>query len=347
MGEWKRWTPPVVAALGLLIGLLVVDWVVTDVGLGSLHLGPRSSQLCAGSHCVDVRSGARTWNLMSGIALAVGVLSAVGLIIVAALRFLGTDPGPFGRATAWACAATTVFALVALVAAAPDAIGDYAAGGPLTVIAATFGISVRTSRDSASAFGSGRSARPVRSVATVVASHGGAASAVTSVPPRATAAASASSAGAPTAARSLVGAGVSHTGVRFVVVDGALTATGLALRFERSVERTIVWADLVEAVARRLPPDPPHDKATFIDLVVADGAPARLTPASRVDFTALPDGQAANTRENWRRLVALARTHNPAIAIEAESADFFAGGRDAPMFTAWKKFLEWDQRYGA
>lgn len=35
------------------------------------------------------------------------------------------------------------------------------------------------------------------------------------------------------------------------------------------------------------------------------------------------------------------------IGVETESAEFFAGGRDAPMFPAWKKFLAWDQRYGA
>jgi hypothetical protein len=83
---------------------------------------------------------------------------------------------------------------------------------------------------------------------------------------------------------------------------------------------------------------------TFVDLVTKAG-PVRLVPSSRVDYATLPGGMAPNTRENWRRLVALAREQNPAIAIEAESADFFAGGRDAPMFTAWKKFLEWDRRY--
>ena len=125
---------------------------------------------------------------------------------------------------------------------------------------------------------------------------------------------------------------------------GELTATGLTLRLERNVSRTIAWSELVEVAARRLPPDPPYEKMSFVDLVTASG-PVRLLPSSRLDYAALPGGMAPNTRENWRRLVALARERNPAIAIEAESAEFFAGGRDAPMFPAWKKFLEWDRRY--
>lgn len=328
MGEWKRWLPPAVAAACMLFGLLLLDWVVIDTGLGTLHISPRGADHCFGSVCRDAPARGATWGLLSKLALGAGVLGAIGLVVVAVFRYLGTDPAYFGKAAAGLCAATAAFSVIALIAVAPDSMSDYSAGGLLTIVAAGFGISVRTNVSSGT-FDGGRSHVPVRSTATA----------------GATGDASPSKVAQPNPVRP-VAADAARGDVRFVVVDGTITSTGLAVRFARNVERTIAWTDLVEVAARRMPPDPPYEKMTFVDLVVAGGAaPVRLVPSSRLDYAALPGGMAPNTRENWRRLVTLARERNPAIAIEPESADFFAGGRDAPMFTAWKKFLEWDRRY--
>jgi hypothetical protein len=324
MGEWKRGLPPAVAAVCVLIGLLVLDWVVIDTGgLGTLHVSPTGADLCFGSACADARVQSATWRLLSKLALGAGVLGSVGLGIVAVLRFLGADPAYFGKAASGLCAATVAFSVVALIAIAPDSMSDYSAGGLLTVVAAAYGITVRVSSVSG-AFDGGRSHVPIRSTAVVNAPAGVA---------------------APPTAAVVAPRPASRSDVRFVVVDGTITPEGLNVRLERGVERTLAWRDIVEVAARRLPPDPPHDKATFVDLVTTT-APVRLVQTSRLDYAALPSGMAPNTRENWRRLVALARGKNPAIVIETESADFFAGGRDAPMFTAFKKFQEWDSRYG-
>lgn len=326
MGEWKRWLPPAIAAVVILIGLFVLDWVVIDAGLGTLHVSPLGSELCFGQSCGDAPSRGSTWGILSKLALGGGVLSAVGLGIVAVFRFLGTDPAYFGKATAWLCAATTVLTVVSLIAVAPDSFGDYSAGGLVTIVAAGFGISVRAG-GTGGAFDGGASAVPLRSTATVKPPADGAPSKVARPNPV-----------GPVASDAARGT------LRFVVVDGTITPTGLTLRMERNVERVIAWSDVVEVVARRMPPDPPYEKLTFVDLVTTSG-PVRLLPSSRLDYASLPGGMAPNTRENLRRLAALAREKNPAIAIEAESGDFFAGGRDALMFTAFKKFQEWERRY--
>jgi hypothetical protein len=327
MGEWKRWLPPAIAAAAILIGLFVLDWVVMDAApFGTLHISPLGSELCIGPACADAPSRGSTWGILGKLALGGGVLAAVGLGIVAAFRFLGTDPAYFGKATAGLCALTATVSVLALIAVAPDSVGDYSAGGLVTIAAAAFGISVR-SGGSGGAFDGGASAVPIRSTATVKPAADAAPAKVARPNPV-----------GPVASDAARGA------LRFVVVDGTITPTGLTLRMERNVERVVAWSDIVEVVARRMPPDPPFEKLTFVDLVTASG-PVRLLPSSRLDYASLPGGMAPNTRENLRRLVALAREQHPAIAIEAESADFFAGGRDALMFAAFKKFQEWERRY--
>lgn len=356
MGEWKRWSAPLAAAVLLALGLLAVDWMVVDTGLGaSLHVAPRSARLCGALGCVDASGGGRVWRILSTIALGTGLLSALGLMAVAVMRFTHVEPGPIGAAVAWACVATAVLAVMALVALGPDSLGDLAAGGPLTVAGAIVGLGARGSPVATGVLDGGRSARPIRSTAVAPAAPAAPTPAVrpeqspydlsrdaapgrAPLPPRPSKVARPGPVG-PAAADATRGA------LRFVVVDGEITDAGLVLRVDRGGERALAWSDIVEVVARRMPPDPPYEKTTFIDLVVAGGPPARLLPTSRLDFAALPGGMAPNTKENWRRLVALARQHNPAISIEADSADFFAGGRDAPMFPALKKFVEWDRRY--
>jgi hypothetical protein len=130
-------------------------------------------------------------------------------------------------------------------------------------------------------------------------------------------------------------------GLRFAVASAAIVADGL-----RAGDRLLAWRDVARVVARRLPPDPPWTKATFVDLVPATGAPLRLAASTRIDYAALPGGAAPTAKGNFRRLVAVARHANPAIEIDAESAPVFDGG-EAPIFAAWETFLEYDARYDA
>lgn len=348
------WLPPAAAAFAIALGVLVLDWVVIDLDLGlSARVGPRSIEVCTSAGCTAGRHAGKPFAALPTAVFVLGLATALGLIGVAVARFTSTELGPIAAAVSWSAVATAVAAVLAIIYLAPDSLGDLGAGFPLTLVGAGVGITARGT-SIAGAFDGGRSKAPIRSTATVAAPP--------TSPPPARPAATPYDLGAAAPATPPPGKPLSKTArpnpvgpaavdatrdaLRFVVQDGAITADGLTVRVARGGERTVTWRDLVEVVARRMPPDPPYEKTTFVDLVVGDGPPLRLVPTSRLDYAALPGGQAPNTKENWRNLVALARQHNPAIAIEADSADFFAGGRDAPMFPALKKFVEWDRRYG-
>jgi len=349
------WLWPAVAAVAVALGVLVLDWVVIDVDTGlTVRVGPRSVELCASAGCVDGRHAGKPFAALPTAVFVLGLGTALGLLGVAVARFTHTELGPLAAAVSWLAVGTAVAAVLAIIYLAPDALGDLGAGFPLTLVGAAIGIGARGT-PTAGAFDGGRAKAPIRS--TAAAASPAPAPALPSRPAPSSYDLDQAAPATPAPARPLsktarpnpVGpAAVDATrdALRFVVQDGAITATGLTVRVARGGERTIAWGELVEVVARRMPPDPPYEKTTFVDLVVADGTPLRLVPTSRLDYAALPGGQAPNTKENWRALVALARQHNPAIAIEPDSADFFAGGRDAPMFPALKKFVEWDRRYG-
>lgn len=348
----KRAGLPGAAAAMILLGLLLLDWAVIDQGLGiSLRLSPRGDELCVGHACRSVRWNHAGWPLLSRVALGLGALTAVGLAGVAIVRGLGGEPGRLGRIVVWACLGALVAAVMAMIGTG-GSLGDLGAGGVVTVVGAALGAGSQLAARSAGAFDGGRAARPIRSTATAPAASAPAprpAPTARDLEPERRPVADVSATPSKVARlgpAAPVAADATRGALRFVVADGALTTDGLTVRFDRGGPRTIAWADVVEVVARRMPPDPPYDKTAFVDLVLADGTPARLLPSTRLDLAALPGGIAPNTRENWRRLVALARARNPAIAIEAESADFFAGGRDPVMFPALKLFAAWDRRYG-
>ena len=129
--------------------------------------------------------------------------------------------------------------------------------------------------------------------------------------------------------------------LRFTVASATIEPDGL-----RAGDRLLAWRDVARVVARRLPPDPPWHKATFVDFVPAAGPPMRIAAATKIDFGALPGGAAPTAKGNWRRLVARARHENEAIEIDADSMSFFDGGQ-AAMFPAWKAFLAYDAQYDA
>ncbi len=317
MGEWKRWAPPAIGAAMVVAGILLFDWANLHEGREMyLRLSPASDELCFLGKCVDAAGQRATWGFLSKLVLGIGVLAALGLTAVTVKRYTHAPPGPLDVAVRGCCVALAVLAVCAAIATGAS-LGDLGPGAPVTLIGAVLGFGAGSRGFSAGAFDGGVSARPIVPVAVAQTAR-------------------------PDPVRA---APVRSDGVRFVIAGGTLEAGGLRVRVERGAERMVAWSDIVEVVARRLPPDPPYDKTTFVDLVVRDGPPVRILPTSRLDYAALPGGMAANTRENLRRLVALAREHHPAIAIEAESAEFFAGGRDAVMFPAFKKFAEWDRRY--
>lgn len=367
MSAGRQVALPLIAAGMIVLGLVLLDWANLGSGPlgGSVRLTPTGNELCAGGRCAALATGHGTWTMLARSVLVAGILTALAMVVVAVFRQLAIELGPVDRAVTWLCVAVIASGGMAMIATGAS-VGELGPGGPVTVLGGVLGLVGRIGGGDPS-FGSGRSARPIRSTAGV----GGAGDAPYRAPPASPAARPPSTrdvsrslaeperdrrptSPAPVGGGKIarfapaapVGADATRAAVRFVVTDGVATAAGLELRFDRGGPRTVAWADIVEVVARRMPPDPPYDKTAFVDLVLAEGGPARLLPTTRLDLSALLGPAAPGAKENWRRLVGLARAQNPAIAIEPASDDFFAGGRDPVMFAAPKLFVAWDRRYG-
>jgi len=354
MGQWKLWSSPAAAAALILLGLFGLDWWAFSSEFGRVSVDLRGAQLCLGPFgCneIPMRQLGGSFGLFARITFAVGLVSAGGLAWVAALRATtGNADVPFARAIGAACALLLASAILTLFAFPPDnAAEGLGRGGWATVGGALLGVIavyyVGAGRD---AYGEGR-AEPIRVVPAPL------------TPPAATPPRSVYDYEAVGRRARRDSTGTTKTGrvtpagpaavdalreaLRFVVNEGAIGAVGLDVRLDRGGYRTVRWSEIRCVVARRLPPDPPYEKAIFVDLIT-DAGPLRLLPSSRLDYHALPGGAAPNSRENLRRLVALAHQHNPRLVLDAQSADFFRGGREPPMFTALKKFAEYDTQYG-
>jgi hypothetical protein len=133
--------------------------------------------------------------------------------------------------------------------------------------------------------------------------------------------------------------------LRFVVAEAAIGDDGLTATLEDHRKVELPWKAFTRAAARLLPPDPPFSRLVVVDLCTVGGQPLRFLPSTRVNYTALPDGAAPNSRENLRRLVALVKTRQATFGVEHDSAAFFAGGREPPACATLRQFVAYDEQY--
>lgn len=271
--DWKRVGMPLGAAALIVVGVLVLDWanVATPMG-ASVRLSPLGEEVCLGDVSAQATRGFGTWKACARPLVLLGGVTALAMIGVVIVRLLGIGLGPLERAVTW-LAVTLIASAGAAMVASGASLGELGGGGFVTV---TGGVLALVSKVSLGAsFGTGRSARPIRSTAKVVS----------------TAADPYREPAVPTPASTSPRRGAPSV------------------------------ADLEPE--RRVGPPAPLSKGAV-----------RLNPVGPV---------AADATRSALRFVVM---EGPAIVIEADSADFFAGGRDPLMFPALKKFVEWDRRYG-
>ena len=365
MGDWKRWALPVAAAGLILTGLFALDWwTVSGDSLGvhaEIYGRLREVIGCAGGACVSADAPGH-WGIIGELLFWLGLAMAGALLLVGGLAFVHASAEAVFAATARASGVL----LGLIVLATCDALFEFnampslaplvTAGGALLGLVARVQAVTDDNRERAITTSVlGRSRPAADATATPIAEPTSAGPGV--VPPEDLAHLAAVSRQATRAAPSPrsrkrprlnavgpVAADASRGALRFVARVATLTPDGLAVQLDSGVERALAWRDVIQVVARRLPPDPPFEKTALLDLVTADG-PVRLLPTTRVDYANLPGGAAPGVKQNWRRLITLAREHHPGLEIEAQSAAFFDGG-EAPMFPALKRFVEYDAQYG-
>ncbi len=132
--------------------------------------------------------------------------------------------------------------------------------------------------------------------------------------------------------------------LRHVVKSATVTAAGLTVVEPSGAKLAVSFADIVEIVARRLPPDPPYLGALFVDFVTRE-RPLRMTAKTQASYAALPGGAATSAQENMRKLALYATLQNPSVRIEGESEAFVRKGTAAPLLQTARDLEAFDARY--
>lgn len=106
--------------------------------------------------------------------------------------------------------------------------------------------------------------------------------------------------------------------LKYVAAVAELSATGLDARREDGSTRIVAWPDIVGIVARRLPPAPPYDGVTFVDLVSTAGSTVRVLPWTRLTG----DRVEGEGDERARSLVQLVASRCPDAQIDPATRRF-------------------------
>jgi hypothetical protein len=132
--------------------------------------------------------------------------------------------------------------------------------------------------------------------------------------------------------------------LRFATRECTLQADGLVAKLAEGGERRLVFGDVASLFVRQLPPDPPFERALFLDLVPTGEPPIRLMAASRVNYAALPGGAAPTALENLRRLARTVVSANRGVQLDAETKAF-VDGKPPASFGGLGQFASYDARF--
>ena len=138
---------------------------------------------------------------------------------------------------------------------------------------------------------------------------------------------------------------VNEGAVRFEVEHIELTDEGITPSRDGKAGEPISWTAVCELRARRLPIDPPHEGAVFLDIVMdGDCPPLRITQNSNGNFHVL-DGSALGYKDNLRRIANRVICLNPDVQIESASRPFLIERKTPPNLTTRDELNEFNQRY--
>ncbi len=117
-----------------------------------------------------------------------------------------------------------------------------------------------------------------------------------------------------------------------------VTRAGLDARREDGASRIVLWADVVGAIARRLPPA--YDGAVFVDLVSTPGNTVRVLP-----WTQLTGAPLAGTDDaRARALLAQVQAHAPDAKLDPATLRYLTGDGPAPQLPDVAMLAAHDQR---
>jgi hypothetical protein len=133
-------------------------------------------------------------------------------------------------------------------------------------------------------------------------------------------------------------------GLRFALVTANVREGGVEVRGADGRARSVPWSDVAGALARELRDAPPFPDSMFVDLVMREGPPLRLTLATAITFAA--GEPPAGVRDALRRVIALARAKCEHLELEPATADFVTRREPLPVWTL-RELAAYDARYKA
>ncbi len=139
--------------------------------------------------------------------------------------------------------------------------------------------------------------------------------------------------------------------IRFVAYRAEIEPNGLRVIFQNGSQQELSWVKMAGIVIRQLPFNQPWDGKLLLDVVPSVVAgekiiPIRILSTTYINYSFLPGGQSASTRENLRRLAAYAIAKNSTIFADPGTDYFVHGGQPPVRFVSIAQFGEYDSRYG-
>jgi hypothetical protein len=139
--------------------------------------------------------------------------------------------------------------------------------------------------------------------------------------------------------------------VRFVAYRCEISPDHLKAIYQNATQKEFKWLELSSLIIRQFPFQEPWEGKLLLDIIpnVVAGEkvqPVRILSTTYVNYGSLPQGQAASTKENIRRLASHILSQNRSIFVDPGTDYFVHAGQPPVRFLSISQFVEYDSRYG-
>ena len=139
--------------------------------------------------------------------------------------------------------------------------------------------------------------------------------------------------------------------LRFVAYRCEIAPEQLKAIYQNATQKEFKWLELSSLVIRQFPFQEPWEGKLLLDIIpnIVAGEkvqPVRILSTTYVNYGSLPQGQAASTKENIRRLASHILSQNRSIFVDPGTDYFVHAGQPPVRFLSMSQFVEYDSRYG-
>jgi hypothetical protein len=138
--------------------------------------------------------------------------------------------------------------------------------------------------------------------------------------------------------------------IRFLVYRCEVSEQSLRAIYQNATQRELKWFEIASITIRQMPNQEPWEGKLILDIVPnampnEKVKPIRISSTTFVNYSALPQGQSASTRENLRRLASYALSRHRLIFLDPGTDYFVHVGQPPVRFISMAQFTEYDSRY--